>query len=390
MGMSYKKIRVLHVITGLSVGGAEMMLYKLLEALDHSKADSMVISLRSGGALGERIRKFEVPLVELNMRSGIPTPLVWRRLRNAVLTFKPDVIQGWMYHGNLAAWMTARWARDAALIWSVRQSLCDLSFEKKLTRLVIRANAVLSRRPRWILYNSVTSAHQHEAAGYEPAKTRLIPNGFDCDQFRPDPIARAGVRTELGLNQDTLLVGHIARYHPMKDHANFLRAASILTGRCPLVRFLMAGTGVDRTNMELMSQVRDFGLSERAYLLGGRHDMPRLTAALDLACSSSSWGEGFPNVLGESMASGVPCVATDVGDSGAIIGNTGQMVPARNPEALAAAIMRVLELPETQRRELGSRARERVQRKFSLQSVAQDYMALYESLNIETANTGRV
>jgi glycosyltransferase involved in cell wall biosynthesis len=240
--------------------------------------------------------------------------------------------------------------------------------------------ALLSRRPAAILYNSHISAKQHETLGYHSDKRRIIPNGFDCEVFRPDPDARTRVRNDLGINDNVLVVGLIARYHPMKDHRNFLAAASIFHGFAPDARFVLAGAGVDPRNKNLTTQLEDLGLARHTYLLGERADVAALNASMDIATLSSAWGEGFPNVIGEAMACGVPCVVTDVGDSSFVVGDTGRVVSPRNPEALAHAWRELVEIGWTARHQLGMKARRRIQANFSLDVVVRQYELLYTEL----------
>jgi glycosyltransferase involved in cell wall biosynthesis len=190
------------------------------------------------------------------------------------------------------------------------------------------------------------SANQHEAIGYRADRRSVIPNGFDCERFQPDTGARASVRAELGLDEETPLIGLIARYHPMKDHANFLAAARLVLKQEPTAHFLLAGPCVEVSTKELSTLVSTLGLQGRIHLLGERSDIPRLTAALDIACSSSAWGEGFPNVIGEAMACGVPCVVTDVGDSAWIVGETGFVVSPKSPQELAESLQKAIGLEE--------------------------------------------
>jgi glycosyltransferase involved in cell wall biosynthesis len=253
--------------------------------------------------------------------------------------------------------------------------------EKKSSAAVIRVGAHLSGRPERILYNSRVSANQHEAIGYRADRRRVIPNGFDCKWFRPDAEARASVRDELGVGEKTPLIGLIGRYHPMKDHANFLTAASLLLKQVSAAHFLLAGVDIDTSNKELSTKISALGLQGRVHLLGERQDIPRLTAALDIA-SSSSFVEAFSNVIGEAMACGVPCVVTDVGDSAWIVGDTGRVVPPRDPLALCGAWRELLQMGQGPRAALGERARARIVRDFSLdQSVR-----LYEELYTEAIN----
>jgi len=373
-------LRVLFLITELNIGGAGLALTRLLASLAGRGFEAAVISLRDQGALADRIQALGLPVWALGLRGSWPGPGSCLRLAGLVRQVRPDLIQGWMYHGNLAAaWAAARLDTAVPLVWSIRHSVHDLQDEKRTTRWVIRAGAWLSSRPRRILYNSRGSARQHESLGYRPDKTLVIPNGFDCRLFRPDPEARAKVRQELGFDEDCLLIGLIARYHPMKDHRTFLRAAALLAGDFDQVRFLLAGPGVEPDNPHLARQVRRLGLQDRVLLLGERRDTPALNAALDVAVSSS-FGEGFSNAIGEAMACGTACVATDVGDSALVLDRTGLVAPPKNPAALAGAMQSLIEGGPDLRRALGLAARRRIKDHFALKAVAGRYRALYREL----------
>jgi glycosyltransferase involved in cell wall biosynthesis len=207
----------------------------------------------------------------------------------------------------------------------------------------------------------------------------VLPNGFDLDAFQPDPAARGSVRQELGISEETPLIGLVARFHPQKDHHNFMQAAAQLHARLPNVHFLLCGAGVTPENPALAQWVEEAGLRANVHLLGVRQDVPRLSAALDIATSSSS-GEGFPNVVGEAMACGVPCVVTDVGDAALIVGETGRVVPPHDAQALADAWHDLLNAGEDYRYELGMAARRRVQECFSMTTISRRYEQLYEEI----------
>ncbi|MEP0854541.1 glycosyltransferase [Trichocoleus sp. DQ-U1] len=371
-------MKLLFIITGLSTGGAEMMLYKLLSRLERERFDPVVVSLRERGTLGDRIESLGSPVYTIDMKPGIPTlASIWRLIRTA-RQLKPDLIQGWMYHGNLAAQLAGITApQPVPVIWNIRQSLYSLDSEKAGTAAVIKLLAKLSSYPAQIIYNSKNSAIHHEELGYKADKTKIIPNGFDTDLFAPSTTARNSLRSELGIAEKVFLIGLIGRYHPQKDHANFLQAAAILFQTSPDIHFVLAGTGITRENIALQDVIKTLGLTERIHLLGERDDMARLTAALDIA-SSSSYSEAFPNVIGEAMSCGVPCVVTDVGDSAWMVGDTGRVVPARDPQALANAWKELIALGSMGRETLGHLARTRIIEYSSLDSVVAQYEELYE------------
>jgi glycosyltransferase involved in cell wall biosynthesis len=186
----------------------------------------------------------------------------------------------------------------------------------------------------------------------------------------------------LGLARETVLIGLAARFDPQKDHRNFVQAAALLHPHFPEVHFLFCGEGITWDNQELVGWIAAAGIGNRCHLLGRREDMPRLTAALDLASLSSSYGEGFPNVLGEAMACAVPCVVTNVGDSALIVGNTGLVVPPRSPEQLAAGWRAMLGRGSARLRQAGEQARSRIAAHYSLHSVTKAYEALYKGLAV--------
>lgn len=366
---------VVHVITDLSTGGAEMMLCRLVEELSHVR--HRVVSLMGDGPLAPRLREAGASVDELGFRQGRPSLAGTGRLLACVRRYRPDVLQGWMYHGNLAATLAQLGLRPRpGLVWGVHQSLQDLSQEKPLTQKLIRVGARLSRRPDQIVYCSQASARQHEALGYAPERTAIIPNGIDCAQFQPQLQAGRQLRAACGIAGDTLVAGMIARYHPMKDHANLIAAAGQAATRVPL-HLVLVGPGVDPANQALQDAIAEAGLTGRVSLLGERRDVPDLVAGFDCLVVPSAWGEAFPLVLCEAMASGTPCIATDIGDSAWIIGETGLVVPRRDSEALAQALERFARFDADERARRSAAARARITQNFALPEIARRYQALY-------------
>lgn len=374
------RLRVLVFSTGLATGGAERMLVKLVSRLQGRSCEFAVVSLLDAGTQGSALRELGVSVDELRIRRPFAFPALPLRLRRTVRRFRPDVIQGWMYHGNLAATIARRLTGShARLLWGIRQTFYGMAHERPLTRLVIRANAALSATPQRVVYNSTLSRVQHAAAGFKDERGIVIPNGFDTEQFRPDPDARSAARSRLDIPERAEVVGLVARDHPMKDHANFLAAAGRVAHARPDVFFVLAGAGVDPSNARLDALLTQSGLQGRARLLGEVADVQRLYPAFDVAVLSSAWGEAFPNVLGEALACAVPCVATDVGDAATIVGEAGRIVPPAGSERLAAAIVEVLSLGAEGRRALGEVGRRHVERHYSMAAVAESYLALYAS-----------
>jgi glycosyltransferase involved in cell wall biosynthesis len=370
-------MKILHVITGLNVGGAEIMLTRLVGALQPPRYAHSVASLTDGGAVAQRLRRRGIVVRSLGMKQGRPSLIALAKLRRLVRNIAPDIVHGWMYHGNLAATMATLGSRtQPPLLWSIRHSLHVLEKEKSSTRFAIRAGTYFSTHPRFIFYNSVTSQHQHEAYGYCRRVSHLIPNGFDTDHFKPDSEMRQAVRAELRVPQNTILIGLVARYDPMKDHANFFRAAACMIEQHPNIHFLLAGRDVTVEHPLFAELMHKSVFRDQVHLLGERDDVPRLTAALDVA-SSSSLGEAFSNSIAEAMACSVPCVGTDVGDTAKIIGDTGVVVPPHDAGALAAGWQTLISCGRQGREELGQRARQKILERYSLAAVAQQYAQIY-------------
>ncbi|MBU6415900.1 MAG: glycosyltransferase [Xanthomonadaceae bacterium] len=368
-------MKVCHVITGLEVGGAELALCGLLEALNGP--DNTVVALRGESALSACVAGM-APLSHLDMNPGRATPGDVLRLRNLLRRNQPDVIHAWMYHANLVTSLAMTGLRTP-VIWGIHHSLSDLASEKRKTRVVIRANAWLSRSPTRIRYVSALAARQHSQFGFSARRALVIPNGYDTDKLKPDPAARARVRRELGIDPGALVIGMIARMHPTKDHVNFLQAAARFLPEHPGTVFVLVGEGASDGNPSLLASIERLGLRPYVRLCGKRADIPALNAVFDIATLSSR-GEAFPNAVAEAMACGTPCVATDVGDAALIIGRTGVVVPPRNAAALSQGWTQLADLSPSERQMLGSRARERIVECFARKAIAHRLVELYREL----------
>lgn len=376
-----RPLRILHVITGLRSGGAETMLCKILEAAPPGEWDSRVLSLEGSGFMDGRVRGLGVPLQTLGLRQGDRLSQARRGL-GATFTedWRPDVIQGWMYHGNLAAWVLSRCFPGATLLWNIRQTLYGLHLEKGASALVIRANALLSGGVAGIVCNSRLSAAQHQAAGFSRRAWRIIPNGFDLRTFSDEPQRRSEMRAALGISEGTFLIGQIARVHPMKDHANAIRAVALALKTAPETRLCLVGSGATVDNSSLRENLRAAGILDRTLLLGERSDVEDILPALDVLVSPSAYGEGFPNIIGEALGCGVPCVATDVGDSAWALGGHGILVPPGDSGALARGLLELHALGSAGREILGQNGRRYVEEHFTIGRIAREYASLYREM----------
>lgn len=373
-------IRLAHVIVGMSKGGAEMMLRRLVEEnlTNASGFQHVVISLTSLGDHGTALREQGVLVYAMDLRGSAGLFSGLFRLVALLRGIRPQIVQTWMVHSDFLGGLAARLAGVPRVIWGVRTT--DYSVESRSTRAVRWLCARLSRVvPDKIVCAAQASLESSVKAGYAVGKLMVIPNGFDVGGLRLHMGTGAVVRQKLGIDSDTLVIGCLGRYNPAKDHANFVQAAGCLAALYPGCRFLMVGRDLTPNNAELMGLIQATGFADRFLLLGERSDPAACLDAMDVFVLSSCT-EGFPNVLGEAMAMGVPCVSTNVGDAAVLLGDAGEIVPARDSLALATAVRRLLELPLTERQALGEKGRERVERDFSMATAARRFADLYASL----------
>jgi glycosyltransferase involved in cell wall biosynthesis len=354
----------LHIISGLGVGGAEGMLLQVAAGLAKRGHSQHVVSLTGRGALADRIEEAGVATTCLDLHSigGAAKALV--TLPALVRRLQPDVIQGWMYHGDLAATFAQKTggpSRNRRLAWGVRCSNMDLARNAR----IIRLSARLSDRPDVVVANSDSGARTHLARGYRPRRLEVIPNGVDTKLYCPDPQRRTEVRDDLRIESSARVVVMVARVDPMKDHGAFLDAMRQL----PDVTGLLVGAGT-----------QDLDLPPNVQALGRRMDVARIVTAADIIVSSSAFGEGFSNALAEGMSAGLVPVATDVGDARIIVGDTGTVVQPGDARALAKAIGEVASLDGYSLTRRGASARARMSAEFSIDQAVDRFEALYASL----------
>ena len=376
-------IAAMHVITSLDVGGAETVLARLVAGDTAGSVSHSVVSLKPGGVLRASMEADGTPVRDLAVGNNLGALGGLVRLAGIIGTTQPAVVHSWLYHADLLATLALALSgrrRATRLIWGIRCSDMDMRRYARSTRYVLKLLPLLSSRTDLVLCNSDAGRAAHERLGYRPPRWQVVPNGLDLDRFRPRRDERGAVRAELGLSEDDFVVGMCARVDPMKDHATFVEAATVLTSTVPEARFILIGAGTDEPGSALDRAIAASGIGGRFVRLGRHRDVGRLHAALDIATLSSAFGEGFPNVLAEAMACAVPCVATDVGDSASIVGDTGIIVPSGEAQALAAAWDALRREGRDTRTVRGAAARRRVADRYALAAMIEAYGALYREL----------
>ncbi len=369
-------MKVLHVITGLNVGGAENMLAKLIEQGGADEPE--VLSLLPPGPIADRIRAKGVAVHSLGMRKGIVGPGAMVRLPRLVEAIAPDLIHGWMYHGNLAtSFARYRQRRRVPLVWNIRHSITDLATESRQTRILLNLSARISRGPEAIVYNAHSSRCQHEAIGYSAERGAVIPNGFDTARFTPNPAARDAASALFGFAEGSVRVACIARLHPMKDQARLVEAVSAARERGCDIHLVLVGHGLAEPPAELKRLIENRLPTNRVTTSGARFDVADWLPGIDVLAVPSAWGEAFPNVIGEALACGVPVVATDVGDSARIVGENGLIVPPNDTGAMTEALIAMAARSMLERAAMGSAGRERIVHDYALAKIAGRYEELH-------------
>lgn len=369
------KPTILHVITDLGAGGAERMLARLVVAVTAFR--HVVVSLTDETPLAAALRASGIEIHNFSMRRGVFSPMAILRLVHIIKQNQPVVVQTWLYHADLVGLIAARLAGCHAVAWNLRCSNMDLAHYRWSTRLVVRLLARLSSQPEIVLVNSEAGRDWHVRLGFHPRDWALVPNGIDTTLFRPNQTERQAWRDRLGVAAETVLVGMVARRDPMKDHETMLAAAAVAARAYPPIAFVLAGSGVSRSDPELARLAA--AVAAPVHLSGECADVPALMAALDIAVLSSAFGEGFPNVVAEAMAVGVPCIATDVGDTAAIIGETGRVVQPKDAKTLGNAIAE-LAADHAARHELGRAARRRIIKLYDLPLAVTRYEAIWRRI----------
>ena len=378
-------LHVVHIISGLGQGGAETVLHRLVAAPD-PKAVHTVISLGDEGVFGARLREAGIAVHAMGMKgSPVAAAKGYWKLYRLLRLLQPDVVQTWMYHADLIGGIAARLAGVRALAWGIRNSGADLRHGSRSAHIIAQLCALLSRWvPGVIVACADEAAKRHRELGYDPDKLLVIQNGYDLSLWGPDPKARETLREQFGVAQDTPLVGSVARWNPLKDHENLVQALAHCAQRHPGMKCVLVGEGMDAANRELAGLLNRHGLADKVLLLGRRDDVPRILAALDVYVLSSR-AEGFPNVVAEAMASGLPCVVTDVGDAAHIVGDTGWVVAPRDPMALADAMDEAISLlgneaGRAQYSDRAARGRQRVESNFGLEVMRARYLTVWQRL----------
>ena len=368
-----RRTRLVFLAKKLAIGGAERQLVTLAKGLDRSIFEVTVLCLYGSGELTGELTNAGVPVISLDKSGRWDLARFSRRFVAVLRKLQPDILHSYLTVQNILT-VFARPALPAAtrVVWGVRASNMDMRQYDWLAKSTCWLETRVSRFADLIVFNSNAGRNYHLASGFDGSRTAVIPNGVDTERFAADRVSGSRLRASWRVPEGSLLIGIVARLDPMKDHQTFLSAAAILANSRADARFVCIGAGPERYRSDLKTLAGELGLGNRVIWPGPiLHDMPAAYNALDICCSSSSYGEGTSNAIAEAMACGVPCVVTDVGDSKLIVGETGILVPPRNPKVLSAGFVAMAErLSENP--QLHDAVRARIESRLSLTALVRN------------------
>jgi len=371
------KNKVLHIITSTDGGGAENMLLKYLTNTDKSKFSHIVVSLKRKGPIAKKIEMLGIKVFDLKFSKFKFYKLL--NLLRISKNFRPEIIQTWLYHSDFLGLFVKIFQPSAKLIWSVRSN--DVCKYKNSTCLLRKFLSYFSTFPDVIIFNSKRSISHHTDLGYKPKKIEFIPNGFDTSRFTPLLNETNYLKSKFNLNQEMIL-GMVARFSPEKDYETFFEACKLILEKNKNIRFFVVGKNINVRNSEIQNILNKLLIKESVYLLDESNEIENIIRCFDVMCLTSI-DEAFPNVIGEAMSSGVPCVATNVGDTKILLKKGGIVVEPKNPSALAKACLMLLSISDKERQTIGDFSRKRIIDYYSVEKVSEKFDNLYQELLIE-------
>ncbi len=368
-------MKILYVVSDLTSGGAQIALGRFLKVLDREKFQPCVISLSAGGEPADYIRALGIEVQAFDMRGFFGFPSAFLKFLSAVKKINPDVIHGWMYHGNAAVLFAGAVCPAAGLLWSVRCSDFDLSKYGMMTKLAFFMNRKFSSSPAKIIYNSNAGKKYHEEKGFCSEKSLVIQNGVDMEYFTPVPEKKKEYRKKYGIADDVKLIGMASRYDPMKDFDTLFGAFAAARAVNPGTALILCGKGIEPSNAVLAAVAKKYGVEDGVIFAGHINEMNEFYPMLDLFVLSSK-SEGFPNVLAEAAACGVPVLSSACGDAEEIIG-AEKIAPVGDIKALSEKIIKTIGMGKEERAVEVSQTVCRIREKFDALAEAKKFEDIY-------------
>ena len=370
-------MKIIHIITSLLDGGAEGVLFRL--CCKDKINQHLVVSLRDKGKYGKLLSKSGIKVYTLNMMPGRFSFLALYKLIRIIKSEKVNLVQTWLYHADFFGGIAARLAGIKNLIWNIRHSNFDKNYPNKNLLILVKLLAKLSFfLPKKMIFCSKNSIKIHKKIGYQSKKIDYVPNGYDLHKFRIFNLKQINLTKKFKRKKEIPLLGCVARFHPQKDHENLLRALKIVKQKKIPFECILVGHKINKKNKKLINMIKKFNLKDEVILLGPQKNIDKVMNLIDIHISASEYGEAFPNVVAEAMASGTPCVVTNVGDSSLIVGKTGWIVRPSNSKELAINIEKAIKKSRSKNwKYFCLTARNRIVNKFSLKKMINNYNKIW-------------
>jgi len=367
--------KIVHIISGLKSGGAERSLFNICNSNINNYFKQSVICLGDKAIYGDKLEELGVEVYYLNFKNSNKL-YASLNFKNIIIKISPDIVQGWMTHGNFASVLAYFiLAGRPSLFWNIRQTVYKLKHEIILTRFLFLINILLSRIPNRIISNAKISIRQLIKFGYKIDSFILIPNGFDTNYWKPDHNLRQIERNKLKFNDNDFVLGYVGRYHPMKNIKLLLESFQKLSQHNSKVKLVIVGQNLNNYNINEKSII-DMIPQNQILFIDNTEDIKKYYNIFDLLILCSAWGEGFPNVLGEAMSSELCCISTPVGDTPDILEDVGYLVPLDDVDFLIEKVKNCMDNPE-ELNKLGRKARIKILNQYSMEKTINSYLNIY-------------
>ena len=364
--------KIAHVIIGLNVGGAELMLQRLV--LNSSKKADFkhyIISLTDLGVIGPQLQEHGIEIYSLDMNSLSSLPSILLKLRKLIKKINPDVVQTWMYHADLLGGLAAKSLGIENIVWNVRNTTIEGRgiIATSIAKLCAKLSYIV---PKKIVYVSRSASKSHQAFGYNNSISLVIFNGYDTHKFNYSLRARQKYRRDFQISDNDIIVGSVGRFSKSKDHETFIKSIMLATTSNPNIKGLLVGRDINLDSFNISEQDK-----KKFIVIGQREDIASIYSCMDIFCLHSL-SEGFPNVLGEAMSTGIPCVVTRAGDAEYILNQAEYTSNVRDVDSLSRSLVSLSNLSPKERREIGLKNRERIKENFEISVIIERYLNLYE------------
>jgi glycosyltransferase involved in cell wall biosynthesis len=369
-----KRIKILYLITGLKIGGAEMVLCDLLKGLDKTMFEPLVVSIIPITEIGQRIKKLGIPVLSLNVKFKY-NPSVFFRLISIFKKENPQILHSHLFHAIFLGRVVGRICKVPIIISSIHSEYVGGFLRNRLLQITAKLDDVVT------IVSQKAKEKMVEARAISARKTIVIYNGIDINRFKfQDRKKREKNRKELNLKESNKVLISVGRLFEAKGYPYLIEAIKILKKKYPEIVLLVLGEGEKR--IELEKQIRENNLTKNIFLLGQKNNVSLYLNASDVFVLASLW-EGFGLVTAEAMACSLPVVATNVGGIPEIVKDrhSGFLVESKNPLALAKKIDYVLNLSPEIRRKMGEAGRKIVEEKFLLKRMVKNYENLYKKFS---------